>query len=178
MLYYIHGYLSAPNSVKGTLFRKTLNAIPIKYGDCKPEDIVISDCLKRISDFIKDDKNVVLIGSSLGGFLAASTALDNSSVKKLILLNPAVIPSLSDIDKNKDVPRSILKDMIDKRLFEQQLDAEITILVGTEDIVIPREWILKFASFQEAVVYFLHDDHSFSKNLKRLPHIISKILNS
>ena len=87
-IYYIHGYLSSPDSNKGVIFKEKLGAVAIKYRDCEPENLVISDCLKRISDIIKNDKNVVLIGSSLGGFLAVKTALVHSNVKKLILLPP------------------------------------------------------------------------------------------
>jgi len=92
MLYYIHGYLSSPNSTKGTLLKKTLNAHPIKYRDCQPEELLISDCLNQISNVIKNDHEVTLIGSSLGGLLAVKTAQKNQNVKKLILLNPAIIP--------------------------------------------------------------------------------------
>ena len=81
MLYYIHGFQSSPDSNKGRIFREKLNAMAIKYRDCNPEDIVISDCLKRISDVIKNDRDVVLIGSSLGGFLASSTAINHPNVK-------------------------------------------------------------------------------------------------
>ena len=55
MLYYIHGYQSNPDSAKGTLFKEKLDAKAIQYRDCKPEDIVISDCLKRIANEIEHD---------------------------------------------------------------------------------------------------------------------------
>ena len=132
MLYYIHGYQSTPDGDKGTLFREKLNVKAIKYRDCNPEDLIIADCLKRISEVIKKDENVVLIGSSLGGFLAASTALMHSNVKKLILLNPAIIPPSTNLDDHQSVPKNILEDMIDVRLFENRLDADITILRGTD----------------------------------------------
>ncbi len=176
MLYYIHGYQSDPNSTKGTLFKEKLNATAIQYRDCEPEDLVIADCLKRISDVIKDEENVVLIGSSLGGFLAASTAINHSHIKKLILLNPAIIPPSTNLDDHQSVPRSILEDMIDMRMFKNRINADITILRGTEDDLVPDNWINKFATAQEATIKFLHDDHSFSRNLTRLPAIISNIL--
>ena len=77
--------------------RRTLGAIPIAYRDCSPENLVISRCLYRISEVIKNDDQVVLIGSSLGGYLAASTALTHLTVKQLILLNPAIIPPEIDL---------------------------------------------------------------------------------
>ena len=178
MLYYIHGYLSSPESTKGILLKEKLDAQPISYRDCAPEDLVISECLKRIDYTIKDDDNAVLIGSSLGGFLAASTALDNSNVKRLILLNPSIIPPETDLNKYQDIPRKILEDIIaEKRLFTQQLDAEVNILIGTADELIPRSWVLEFAMAQQATIQFLHDDHMFSKNMERLPVIIAKIIN-
>ena len=125
MLYYIHGYMSDPNSTKGILFKEKLNAKAIKYRDCEPEDLVISDCLKRIKTEIENDNDVVLIGSSLGGLLAAKTALENPNVKQIILLNPAIIPPKIDITKIQDMPQSILSDMQDNRLFNQKIASKI-----------------------------------------------------
>lgn len=177
-LYYIHGYKSSPNGAKGVLFKKKLNARAIKYRDCEPEELIISSCLNRISNTIKNDKNIVLIGSSLGGFLAASVAIDKSNVKKLILINPAIpIPS-ANFENFKDVPKSIHDAMVDSRLFEKKIFAEIIILRSTEDELIPDSWVLNFAKSQEATVMYFHDDHRFSKNLEKLPFIISKLLKN
>ena len=174
MKYYIHGYMSEPNSTKGTLFKNKLNVKPIKYRDCKPEELVISDCLNRIKKEIKDDNSPMLIGSSLGGFLAAKTAQINDNVKQLVLLNPAIIPASYDISKIKDMPQSILFDMQDASLFDKKIKANIFILIGTTDDVVPNSWVLEFAKTQEAKVMFLHDDHSFSNKIDQLPSIIAR----
>jgi len=166
--------MSEPNSTKGTLFKNNLNVKPIKYRDCKPEELVISDCLNRIQDEIKDDDNPVLIGSSLGGFLAAKTAQKNINVKQLVLLNPAIIPASYDIRMIKNMPQSILSDMQDASLFDKKIQADIFILIGTNDDVVPNSWVLEFAKTQEAKVLFLHDDHSFSNKIELLPSIISR----
>lgn len=177
MLYYIHGYLSEPNSTKGMLLKEKLNAIPIKYRDCSPEDLIISNCVAGIKKEIKDDKNAVLIGSSLGGFLAARVALDCINVKNLILLNPAIIPLDFDISKIQGMPQRILKGMQDKRLFEEKIKSKIFIIAGTNDSVVPTSWIINFAKAQDATIILLNDDHSLSKNLERLPTIIADILS-
>lgn len=177
MLYYVHGYLSDPNSAKGTLFRDKLGAKAIQYRDCKPEDLIVSDCLERISKEIAGDNDVVLIGSSLGGFLAAKIALENDHVTKLILLNPSIIPPSVDISTLQGLPSSILYEMKDEQLFEKKIDAEITIFRGIKDDVVPSQWVLEFAKAQEATVKFFRDDHQFSRNLEKLPGIISKIAN-
>jgi len=176
MLYYIHGYESSPDGAKGIIFKEKLNAKAIKYRDCKPEDIGISNCLRRIAEEIKHDKYAVLIGSSLGGFLAVKTALEKSNVKKIILLNPAVIPPSIDISTIKNMPMSILTDMKDNRLFNEKVDAEIFIFSGTEDEIVPPNWVLEFARAQEATVRFLHDDHRFTSNIDRLPGLITELL--
>jgi predicted esterase YcpF (UPF0227 family) len=176
MLYYIHGYQSNPNSIKGTLFQKKLQAKAIQYRDGKPEDLIISKGLKRINTAIQDDPQAILIGSSLGGFLAAETALSAKNITHLILLNPAILPLHIDLSTIKDIPQRILSEMLDHRLHTQKINIPITILRGTQDTVIPEEWILSFARSQEATVKFYHDDHTFSQNLLRLPQIITSII--
>jgi len=177
MLYYIHGYLSNPESTKGLLLKDKLNVKLIKYRDCKPEDLIIDECINCINDEIKNDRKVVLIGSSMGGFLAAKTALMNKNVKKLILLNPAIIPPKVDINSIQGIPKRILIDMKDNLLFECKLGAEIYILLGTEDDVIPPYWGIEFARVQEANIKFYHDDHRFFKNINNLPDIITNIID-
>jgi pimeloyl-ACP methyl ester carboxylesterase len=176
MLYYIHGYLSNPKSTKGKLFKKKLEAIPIKYRDCKPEEIVISDCLEQIKKVIEKDKEIILIGSSFGGFLAAKTALENKNVKQIILLNPAIIPPYVDISKIKQMPKKLLRDMQDKNLFNKKINTIISIFVGIKDELIPSDWPIEFALSQDATIKFLYDDHSFTNNINQLPEIIGKIL--
>jgi len=168
--------MSEPNSTKGTLFKEKLNAKAIKYRDCKPEELIISNCLSRIEETIANDNDAVLIGSSLGGLLAAKTALNNSNVKQIILLNPATIPPTYDITKIKDMPHRILVDMRDKNLFEEKIKAKIFVLIGTDDEVVPNSWPIGFAKAQEATVQFLHDDHSFTNKIDELPNIIREIL--
>jgi predicted esterase YcpF (UPF0227 family) len=176
MLYYLHGYQSDPFSEKGTLLRKMLQAVPIKYRDGAPEDLVISECLSRIYDVIKKDQQTVLIGSSLGGFLAAATALIHPNVKQLILLNPAIIPPQTDLHTVQGMPYRILEEMMDSRLFEQKIPASITILRGTHDDVVPDDWVICFAKAQQATIQLYNDDHRFSRNLQKLPAIISELL--
>lgn len=176
MLYYIHGYESNPRGTKGILFEKTLQAKAIQYRECKPEDIIIAECLDAIKKALGNDTDITLIGSSLGGFLAAKTARENPNVRHLILLNPAVIPPSVDITTIHGMPKTILREMKDYHLFEEQITADIFILAGTEDEVVPSYWVLEFAMAQEATVKFLHDDHRFTRQLDLLPTIIRNYL--
>ena len=108
MLYYIHGYRSGPSSVKGALFQRELNARAIDYHTGKPEDLDIDAAVRQVADAIRNDKNPILIGSSLGGFLGARVALECTKVKKLVLLNPAIIPPRANIDRLRGIPREYL----------------------------------------------------------------------
>lgn len=176
MLYYLHGYQSSPSGQKAVLFQETVHAIPISYREGLPEDLVISECLSRIHQVIKNDHQVVLIGSSLGGFLAASTALRHQNVRQLILLNPAVIPPEVDLYTIQGMPLRILKEMSDPRLFQERITAAITILRGTQDDVVPEFWIQRFAEAQKATLQCYDDDHRFSNTLHNLPRIIFELL--
>jgi predicted esterase YcpF (UPF0227 family) len=176
MLYYIHGYQSSTSSEKALLLKETLQVIPVQYRDVPPEELVIPQCLSRISQAISHDPTVVLIGSSLGGFLAAATALTHPNVKQLILLNPAIIPPEIDLNTIQGMPQRILKDMISPKLFTKKLAAQITILRGAQDDIVPDEWVVRFAQAQHATIQLFDDDHRFSKNLSRLPYIISEII--
>lgn len=176
MLYYIHGYQSSSTGEKAILFKKTLGAIPIVYHTGSPENLVISQCLNRISHVLENDDHVILIGSSFGGFLAASIALTHSTVVQLVLLNPAIIPPETDLFMIKGMPLRILKEMKDVRLFKEKISANIIILRGKQDDIVPDEWILQFTKAQQANIRVYDDDHRFSKNLQKLPMIISEIL--
>jgi len=104
MLYYIHGYQSDPKSTKGTLFKEKLNATAIQYRDCKPEDLIIADCLKRISDVIKDDENNGDWGISL-----STLSKQNNIVENLISNNYGGI-KLSGVSEQNEVMDNVISD--------------------------------------------------------------------
>jgi len=74
------------------------------------------------------------------------------------------------------MPLRILEEMRDPRLFDQKISAPIIILRGIQDDLVPDEWILSFAKAQQATIQLFNDDHRFSKNLQKLPMIISELL--
>jgi alpha/beta superfamily hydrolase len=137
---------------------------------------MISDCVKRIKETIKDDKQPILIGSSLGGLLAAKTAME-VQIEQLILLNPAIIPQSVDISKIQGMPHRILQEMQDEQLFREKIPCKILIIAGTMDDTVPNDWVVEFAKKQEATLMFLHDDHSLTYNLEKLLDIIGNLLD-
>ena len=174
--FYIHGYLSSPEGTKGVVFNDKLNVISLKYRDVKPEQLIIKDCVTEILNTISAYNEVGLIGSSLGGLLAAITALKTNKVTKLILLNPAIMPPDTNIYLIDSMPHRILREMVIPELFSQKLLANIIIFRGTEDDVVPDSWVLEFGKYQEATVHFLSDDHRFSKKLDIIVEMVKKYL--
>ena len=90
---YLHGFASSPRSAKAKFFKDMLSKeglsleIPALDG-CDFEHLTITGQLHIIQTVAANDQ-VVLIGSSLGGYLAALHAARNPQVLRLILLAPA-----------------------------------------------------------------------------------------
>ena len=90
---YLHGFASSPGSRKARFFAQKLRAagahveIPaLDGGDF--QTLTITRQLHLV-DNLAANEPVVLIGSSLGGYVAGLYAARNSSVQRLILLAPA-----------------------------------------------------------------------------------------
>jgi len=177
MLYYLHGYLSGPNSAKGKLLQEQLGAIPIEYNQGSPENVKVDEALALIAEALLNDPQPILIGSSFGGFLAAEATLQSDLIKTIILLNPAIIPADVDTRALSGMPRCLLQRMQDRRLFGVKMKAKVFILMGTRDEVIPSDWVLGFAKAQQATIRFLDDDHAFAGKISLLPGIIREILH-
>jgi hypothetical protein len=93
MFVYIHGFASGPASRKAQRFREALDAhriaveVPMMdQGDF--ERLTISGQLGVLEDTIQK-RPVCLVGSSMGGYLAALYAAAHPEVVKLVLLAPA-----------------------------------------------------------------------------------------
>ena len=89
---YLHGFASTSASRKARLFNGRLAAhgILVEALDLAPdfEHLTISGQLAIIDEAVNNEP-VILIGSSLGGYLAALFAADHPEVQRLILLAPA-----------------------------------------------------------------------------------------
>jgi pimeloyl-ACP methyl ester carboxylesterase len=90
---YVHGFASSPQSRKAVQFRDALAArgVPVAIpfmdrGDF--EHLTISGQLGVLEELIRGDP-VCLIGSSMGGYLAALYAAAHPELARLVLLAPA-----------------------------------------------------------------------------------------
>ena len=90
---YLHGFASSPASRKAQFFARKLadRGIRLEIPDLAEygfENLTISDQLDQIERLLGSE-GAILIGSSLGGYVAALYAARHSEVKRLVLLAPA-----------------------------------------------------------------------------------------
>ena len=90
---YLHGFASGPGSTKAQLFRERMEALGIKLSipDLAQDDfehLTISGQLRVVDREVKGGPSV-LIGSSMGGYLAALYASEHPEVQKVVMLAPA-----------------------------------------------------------------------------------------
>jgi pimeloyl-ACP methyl ester carboxylesterase len=85
---YLHGFASSPLSSKAQWFGKRLDMVIPDLAEGDFEHLTISRQL-RVVEEAAGDEPVVLIGSSLGGYLAALYAARHASVERLVLMAPA-----------------------------------------------------------------------------------------
>lgn len=90
---YFHGFASGPSSKKAQFFRQRFSELGVKVdvpdlaeGDF--EHLTITGQL-RIAEQIGSEEPACLIGSSMGGYLAALYAARHPEVQRVVLLAPA-----------------------------------------------------------------------------------------
>jgi pimeloyl-ACP methyl ester carboxylesterase len=90
---YLHGFASSPRSQKARFFAQKLAAegvhleVPVLDRGDFPH-LTITGQLQAVAQAVGHDP-VILIGSSLGGYIAALHAVRNPTVRRLLLLAPA-----------------------------------------------------------------------------------------
>jgi pimeloyl-ACP methyl ester carboxylesterase len=90
---YLHGFASSPNSSKAQFFRRKFaeRGVPMEIPQLDEgnfEGLTISGQLKVIERAV-GGAQAILMGSSLGGYLAALYAARHPEIERLVLLAPA-----------------------------------------------------------------------------------------
>jgi len=140
---FIHGQESSSQGTKGLFFR-----------DLFPEMIIpdfvgnVSARISKLNKILLDKRGIVMIGSSLGGLMAALYTFQNQDrIKKLILLAPALnLPELNPY-------------------LSEKLTLPVYVFHGKEDELIPPKLIQNIAKkvFKNLTFTVVDDDHRLSR---------------
>ncbi len=141
-LVFIHGLESTSQGTKAQYFRKLFPEMII---DDYTGNFQIR--MQKLKSILGGLDNLILVGSSFGGLMAAQFALDNETrVKKLILLAPALI--LEGFEN----------------AVKQKLQIPVILYHGTKDDVVNPGAVKKIAenTFARLEYHLVDDDHPLS----------------
>lgn len=140
---FIHGLESSSQGNKGVFFRR-------RYPEMLVEDFEgpLEKRMKKLTALLAGKKDMIIVGSSFGGLMAAIYAcLQSEEIRKLILLAPAL--DLEDF----------------KPYVARRLHMPVTIFHGMGDDVVPPEPVRRIAGqvFKNLTYHPVDDDHPLSK---------------
>lgn len=192
---YLHGFASSPQSGKAQFFKQKFaeHGIPVEIpqlDEGKFEALTITGQL-GVVDRAVGDRPAVLMGSSLGGYLAALYAARHpQNVERVILMAPAFrFPSMwrrryttQELDEWKRTGMTPVyhyaygaekmlgyQFLEDSQLYEEEPDFRQPALIfhGTEDDVVPAEFSRQFAAtHKNAQLHLLQSGHELKDVLE------------
>jgi predicted esterase len=145
---FIHGLESTSQGVKGQFFRKYFPEMIIEdyIGD-------FAERMRKLSGLLAGKNNLILVGSSYGGLMAAQFATQNEDqVQKMILLAPALnLPEFSPG-------------------VQKQLYLPVIIYHGTNDNMVDPHIVKSIAGriFRQLEHHLVNDDHSLHNTFSSL----------
>jgi hypothetical protein len=193
---YLHGFASSPESRKARLFRERLERLGV---DVSVPDLAAGDfenltitSQMRIIEHAAQGEAVALVGSSMGGYLAALYASLHLEVTKLVLMAPAFgfvrrWPERQDPDvmaawrrtgmtsvfhygegRNRDLSYELLEDGLKYPDFPDFRQPAL-IYHGQHDDVVPVEWSREFlATHPNAQLRVVDSDHELSSAIEEI----------
>ena len=154
-----HGQESGPWGTKITSMSKIAERMQCKVvsvdyrGIIDPEDRIC----KLIRECSSISGPVILVGSSMGGFIATAVA-SKIETKGLFLLAPAFF--MDEFDNSLIKPVSV----------------PIEIIHGWNDDVVPVENSIRFAESSKANLHILKSDHGLTDNLDNINRIFENFI--
>jgi pimeloyl-ACP methyl ester carboxylesterase len=201
-VFYLHGFASSPESSKATYFSSRLAArgITMQCPDLNQPDfstLTVSRMLQQVEDRMRalPPDEVVLIGSSLGGFVAVEAAARQANRKshpitQLVLLAPAVElewEKWSELgsagvegwrkagsvnvfhyafDEERQLAFVFYEDANRYHVSAHRLAEPMLIFQGRQDESVSPAVVERFAAVQpHATLYMLDDGHQLKESL-------------
>lgn len=193
---YLHGFASSPQSTKARYMQQkfaelglTLHVPDLNLTDFST--VTLSEQLDYLDrTYLHNNEPIVVLGSSLGGFLAVQLAAKSLLVQKLILLAPAfgfshrIAKALGAENVTKwqqdgirefyhyGLKRNVnlqFQFFVDAQKYsEENLTRSLPMLIfhGIDDDVVPASLSKEFAKRRSQVTLkLLNDDHALGKDL-------------
>lgn len=176
---YLHGFASGPGSKKARVFKKAFEKarLPLTIPDLQQgdfENMTLTSQISLVHSIIdeKPDTKFALIGSSMGGYVAALTAETRENVKALYLMAPGFnflnrwmvnmgwnkdaldsIPSLIRVfhysyNEEVDLKTDLFRDAIKWDASPLNRDIPISLVHGLHDESIPIQESRDFAKLR------------------------------
>jgi len=135
---FLHGLDSSGSGTKGRYFSS-------RYPDMLRPDFsgTLQERMDALYTIISDRSELIAVGSSFGGLMAAELAIARPEmVKRLILLAPAL-------------------NFPDYRIPDQKIDTETILVIGKDDDVTPPDIVVPAAeaTFSDLEISVVDDDH-------------------
>jgi len=145
---FIHGLESSSRGTKGVYFGEM-------YPDMIIEDYpgTFEERMIKLNDILAGKKELILVGSSYGGLMAAVfTCMNEERIKKLILLAPAL-----NLDEFKTY-------------LNKKIQVPVIVYHGENDDVVPFVPVQNIAKtvFENISYNIINDDHSLHKSFASL----------
>ena len=196
---YLHGFASSPQSTKARYMQQkfkqlglTLHTPDLNLTDFST--VTLSEQLDYLNrTYLNNNQPLVVIGSSLGGFLAVQLAAQNPLVQKLVLFAPAfgfsqrVAKTLGEeniakwqLDGSREFYHYGLKRNVNlqfqffvdaQNYSEEKLTRSLPILIfhGIHDEVVPASLSEEFMKRRSQVTLkLLNDDHALGNDLDNI----------
>lgn len=197
---YLHGFASSPESSKAIRIADALR--PLGIATHVPDlnqpsfrELTVTRMIDQVRKVMDGTAShpVVLIGSSLGAFVAVHTAARDSRVKGLVLLAPALDFGADETDRigtvsiadwratgscevfhyawnrPETLDFSLYEDASRHDAFEVQLRIPILVFQGRRDTVVDPETVTRWAAARSNVrLEMLDDDHQLQSSVDHI----------
>lgn len=205
---YLHGFASSPRSSKAVFFAKQMagKGIAMDVPDLNEPDfstLTVTRMLRQVAGLIdRAPEPVMLIGSSLGGFVAVQAALQHAArVQRVVLLAPAL-----DFDGNRlsewgdrgleawkisnrldvfhyaygrimPVHFELYTDALRYDALNAQLAQPVQVFQGRRDTAVDPGTVERWALARPYVeLHMLDDDHQLLASLPRIWREVEKMI--
>jgi len=161
--FYLHGWASSPASSKACFFQQCFAnlAISLHVPDLNQDDfyhLTLTRQIQQVANLFPSQREITLIGSSLGGLVALWLAQQNIQVKQLVLLAPAL-----------DFMHNSRRVIGDENLQKWQVAGELTMMhyAYEKEVQLSYEFIRDMSRYEDhnlqrqlptLILHGVHDD--------------------